>query len=149
MTVPLENLGAEVTDPILQSRAGHAQYQAPIYDALLGFNYEAQFGGLGRGVAEEWEIDPDGLSWTFKIQDGLTFHDGEPLTADDVKFSLERTMFHPETVTSDARRWPSKCDSLRKKRLKWSIHSLSGFSPRVPSPISGACSHGLSSRAGR
>jgi len=104
MTVALENLGAEVTDPILQSRAGHAQYQAPIYDALLGFNYESQFGGLGRGVAEEWGIDPDGLSWTFKIQDGLTFHDGEPLTADDVKFSLERTMFHPETVTSDARR---------------------------------------------
>ena len=52
MTVALENLGAEVTDPILQSRAGHAQYQAPIYDALLGFNYESQYGGLGRGVAE-------------------------------------------------------------------------------------------------
>ncbi len=104
LTVSLENLGAEVTDPILQSRAGHAQYQAPIYDALLGFNHESQYGGVGPGVAKEWGIDPDGNSWTFKLEEGLTFHDGEPLTAEDVKFSLERTMFHPETVTSDAKR---------------------------------------------
>ena len=93
LTVSLENLGAEVTDPILQSRAGHAQYQAPIYDALLGFNYESQYGGVGPGVAKEWGINPDGNSWTFKLGEGLTFHNGEPLTAEDVKFSLERTMF--------------------------------------------------------
>ena len=41
LTVSLENLGAQTTDPILQGRAGHAQYQAPIYDALLGFNLES------------------------------------------------------------------------------------------------------------
>ena len=104
LTVALENLGAQVTDPILQSRAGHAQYQAPIYDALLGFNYESEFGGVGPGVAKEWGIDPDGSSWTFKLEEGLVFHNGESLTSEDVKFSLERTMFHPETVTSDAKR---------------------------------------------
>ena len=101
LTVSLENLGAQTTDPILQGRAGHAQYQAPIYDALLGFNLESQYGGVGPGVAQEWGIDPDGNSWTFRLQEGLVFHNGEALTAEDVKFSLERTMFHEESVVSD------------------------------------------------
>ena len=104
LTVSLENLGAQTTDPILQGRAGHAQYQAPIWDALLGFNYESQYGGLGRGVAHEWGIDPDGSSWTFHLEEGLVFHNGEPLTAEDVKFSLERTMFHEESVVGDGNR---------------------------------------------
>ena len=104
LTVSLENLGAQTTDPILQTRAGHAQYQAPIYDALLGFNLESQYGGVGPGVAEEWGIDPDGNSWTFRLPEGLVFHNGEALTAEDVKFSLERTMFHEESVVGDGNR---------------------------------------------
>ena len=104
LTVSLENLGAQTTDPILQGRAGHAQYQAPIYDALLGFNLESQYGGVGPGVAEEWGIDPDGNSWTFRLPEGLVFHNGEALTAEDVKFSLERTMFHEESLVGDGNR---------------------------------------------
>ena len=104
LTVALENLGAQTTDPILQTRAGHAQYQAPIYDALLGFNYESQYGGVGPGVAEEWGIDPDGSSWTFNIAPGLVFHNGETLDAHDVKFSIERTMYHEESVVGDGNR---------------------------------------------
>ena len=104
LTVSLENLGAQTTDPILQTRAGHAQYQAPIYDALLGFNLESQYGGVGPGVAEEWGIDPDGNSWTFRLPEGLVFHNGEALTAEDVKFSLERTMFHVESLVGDGNR---------------------------------------------
>ena len=104
LTVSLENLGAQTTDPILQTRAGHAQYQAPIYDALLGFNFESQYGGVGPGVAEEWGIDPDGNSWTFRLPEGLVFHNGEALTAEDVKFSLERTMFHEESLVGDGNR---------------------------------------------
>ena len=104
LTVSLQNLGSQVTDPILQGRAGHAQYQAPIYDALLGFNYESQYGGVGPGVAEEWGIDPDGTSWTFNIAPGLVFQNGEVLDAHDVKFSLERTMYHEESVVGDGNR---------------------------------------------
>ena len=104
LTVSLQNLGAQTTDPILQGRAGHAQYQAPIYDALLGFNYESQYGGVGPGVAHEWGIDPDGSSWTFRIREGLEFHNGEVLDAHDVKFSLERTMYHEESVVGDGNR---------------------------------------------
>ena len=61
-----------------------------MYDSLVGFNLEK--GGVGPGVAERWELSPDGLAWTFFIRPGQTFHNGDKLTAHDVKFSLERQM---------------------------------------------------------
>src|SRR5881396_2301034 len=42
------------------------------------------------GLAESWTISKDGLQYTFKLRKGVTFHDGTPLNADAVKFSLER-----------------------------------------------------------
>lgn len=40
-------------------------------------------------LAEKWEIAKDGLTWTFHLRKGVTWHDGKPFTADDVKFSLD------------------------------------------------------------
>jgi peptide/nickel transport system substrate-binding protein len=86
----VESLGAQTLDPILEGRPGNAVYQAVMYDSLVGFNFEK--GGVGPGVAERWELAPDGLSWTFYIRPGQKFHNGDALTAHDVKFSLERQM---------------------------------------------------------
>jgi peptide/nickel transport system substrate-binding protein len=86
----VESLGAQTLDPILEGRPGNAVYQAAMYDSLVGFNFEK--GGVGPGVAERWELSPDGLTWTFFIRPGQTFHNGDKLTAHDVKFSLERQM---------------------------------------------------------
>lgn len=41
-------------------------------------------------LAESWEISPDGLEYTFKLKDGVKFHNGELLTADDFVYSFER-----------------------------------------------------------
>src|SRR5438105_3439847 len=41
-------------------------------------------------LAESWTVSKDGLSYEFVLRKGLRFHNGEPLTADDVKFSFER-----------------------------------------------------------
>jgi peptide/nickel transport system substrate-binding protein len=40
-------------------------------------------------LATDWSVSEDGLTWTMTIADGVTFHDGEPLTAEDVAFSVE------------------------------------------------------------
>lgn len=40
-------------------------------------------------LASEWSVSEDGLTWTMTIIEGATFHDGEPLTAEDVAFSIE------------------------------------------------------------
>jgi peptide/nickel transport system substrate-binding protein len=41
------------------------------------------------GLAEDWTWDEESLTYTFKLREGLTFHDGEPLTAEDVVFTIE------------------------------------------------------------
>src|SRR5689334_7050140 len=41
-------------------------------------------------LAESWEVSPDQLAWTFHLRRGVTFHDGSPLTADDVVYSYRR-----------------------------------------------------------
>ncbi len=44
------------------------------------------------GLAESWSVSDDGKTWTFKLRDGLKFSDGTPLTAQDVKRSIDRVM---------------------------------------------------------
>jgi peptide/nickel transport system substrate-binding protein len=45
---------------------------------------------MGNSLAESWKESPDGLTYEFKLRRGLRFHNGDPLTAEDVKFSFER-----------------------------------------------------------
>src|SRR3954469_17573188 len=45
---------------------------------------------MGASLAESWTERPDGKTHEFKLRRGLKFHNGEPLTAEDVKFSFER-----------------------------------------------------------
>ena len=45
---------------------------------------------MGASLAESWSESPDGLTYTFKLRPGLKFHNGDPLTTEDVKFSFER-----------------------------------------------------------
>jgi peptide/nickel transport system substrate-binding protein len=42
-------------------------------------------------LAETWTLSPDGRSYDFKLREGLKFHNGDPFTAEDVKFSFQRT----------------------------------------------------------
>src|SRR5262249_19487816 len=45
---------------------------------------------MGAALAQSWSQSPDGLSYEFVLRKGVKFHDGEPVTAEDVKFSFER-----------------------------------------------------------
>jgi peptide/nickel transport system substrate-binding protein len=41
------------------------------------------------GLADHWDLAPDGKTWTFHLREGVTWHDGTPFTADDVIFSMD------------------------------------------------------------
>ena len=45
---------------------------------------------MGPSLAESWKESPDGLTYEFKLRRGLKFHNGDPVTAEDAKFSYER-----------------------------------------------------------
>src|SRR5437660_11368388 len=45
---------------------------------------------MGNSLAESWTESPDGLTYEFKLRRGLKFHNGEPVTTEDVKFSFDR-----------------------------------------------------------
>ncbi len=50
------------------------------------------------GVLTDWAVSDDGLSWDLTIREGITFHNGDPLTIDDALFTMQFT-FGPEAVT--------------------------------------------------
>src|SRR6266581_3333612 len=58
-----------------------------IHDALVR-PYPGQ--KMGPSLAESWQESPDGKTYEFKLRPGLRFHNGDPLTTEDVKFSFER-----------------------------------------------------------
>ncbi|WP_405108243.1 ABC transporter substrate-binding protein [Phaeobacter sp. BS52] len=59
-------------------------------------------GAVVPGLAESWEISEDGLTYTFALHDGVTFHDGTTMDAEDVKFSLDRARAEESTNAQKA-----------------------------------------------
>src|SRR5438309_6267131 len=56
---------------------------------------------MGPSLAEAWRESPDGLTYEFKLRAGLKFHNGDPVTSEDVKFSYERYRGASATVLKE------------------------------------------------
>ncbi len=63
-----------------------------MYEGLLRYDFDLS---PMPSLAREWEISEDGLTYTFHLEEGVTWHDGEPFTSKDVVFTT--TQFLPET----------------------------------------------------
>ena len=86
-------------DPHQESTFANIELVAPLYSTLLQldpYHYPKVIGD----VATEWKIAPDGLTYTFKIRQGIRFHDGSALTAADVKATYDKIIFPPQGVRS-------------------------------------------------
>jgi peptide/nickel transport system substrate-binding protein len=65
----------------------------PIYDGLVNWDFTKtdKAADLTPGLATEWKVDPaDAQTWIFTIRSGVKFHDGSPLTADDIIWNFDR-----------------------------------------------------------
>ncbi|MGO2112698.1 MAG: ABC transporter substrate-binding protein, partial [Pseudoclavibacter sp.] len=63
-----------------------AVFSARMLDPLMHISSEYE---LSPALAESWELSDDGLTLDLTLREGVTWHDGEPFTADDVQFNLE------------------------------------------------------------
>jgi peptide/nickel transport system substrate-binding protein len=70
-----------------------------LFDGLM--DYEPGTTTLKPDLAESYEISPDGQTFTFKLRQGVKFHNGRELTAEDVKYSIERVV-NPATQSPGA-----------------------------------------------
>ena len=68
-----------------------AEYAGNTYDRLIGYDPE-DVSRIYGVAAESWAISDDGRTYTFKMRPGLTFASGNPLTARDAAFSLQRVV---------------------------------------------------------
>ncbi|MDI7248516.1 MAG: ABC transporter substrate-binding protein [Bacillota bacterium] len=60
-----------------------------LYDTLVFPNLD---GSVRPHLATKWDVSPDGLKYTFYLRQGVKFHNGEELTAEDVEFSMKRLL---------------------------------------------------------
>src|SRR6056297_1847218 len=74
-------------DPHITNATSTRNMLENVYDTLVMFDSSLQ---IVPGLAESWTASDDGLTWTFTLRGGVTFHDGTPLTASDVVFSIQR-----------------------------------------------------------
>lgn len=77
-------------DPALVDDGESAKVMHCIYDTLLA--YDAESCEVKPGLADLPEVSPDGLTYTFNLKDGVTFHDGTPCDAAAVKKCIDRQL---------------------------------------------------------
>ena len=97
-------LGMVLEPPNLDPTGGAAAaidevVYANIFEGLTRFGPD---GSVLPGLASEWSVSDDGLTYTFKLRDGVTFHDGSTMDAEDVIFSLDRARAEESTNAQKA-----------------------------------------------
>src|SRR5713101_8655461 len=92
--VLLAAIGADAPslDAHQESTFATIELVAPLYSTLLQID-PLSYPKIIGDVATEWKISPDGLTYTFKLRQGIRFHDGSTLTAADVKASYDKIVF--------------------------------------------------------
>ena len=76
-----------ILDPIWTTAFVTRNHGYMIYDTLFGTNLAGQ---IKPQMVDKWNVSKDNLIWTFTLRDGLEFHDGKPVTSEDVAASLKR-----------------------------------------------------------
>lgn len=92
-------VGLQLEPPNLDPTGGASQaidsvLYSNVFEGLTRFQGD---GSVVPGLAESWDISEDGTVYTFHLHDGVMFHDGTSMDAEDVKFSLDRARAEDST----------------------------------------------------
>lgn len=75
----------DTLNPLITQNTENARTLMPVYDALFTINQDFSY---TPNLCESYSLSDDGFNYIFQIKEGIRFHDGSPLTANDVVFSL-------------------------------------------------------------
>ncbi|GGE50256.1 peptide ABC transporter substrate-binding protein [Primorskyibacter flagellatus] len=89
-------------DPAVSQILDVALINGDVYDSLVGFDPRNP-DTLGGMLAESWSVSEDGMTITFKMREGVTFHSGNPVTSADPLFSFRRLMLIGREPSSNMR----------------------------------------------
>ena len=116
-------------DPHLASDALSAEYIVEVFGGLVTITPDLE---IGLDLAESWEVSDDGLTYTFTLRPDAVFHSGRRVTADDVKWSLDRAASPvPEGATRPSSTALAYLGDIAGVRERFFDRS------RTPPPISG------------
>lgn len=84
----IEIIGGEpdLLNPQLSTSPNVRRFAHSTFETLVGINSDAEVFPL---LARDWEFSDDNLEVTFRLEEGVTWHDGEPFTSSDVQFNFE------------------------------------------------------------
>jgi ABC-type transport system substrate-binding protein len=84
-----DNYDPRSLDPALSTDVPTGRAVGYLFDGLTRFDPSAK---VEPGLAERWDVTPDGMTYTFHLRRGVTFHDGSPFTARNVVSSWQRSL---------------------------------------------------------
>jgi peptide/nickel transport system substrate-binding protein len=123
-------------NPFLGIEAESYEMWALMYDYLVGYSMKDMSPDTS-GLAQAWDTSEDGLTWTFTLHDGITWSDGQPLTAKDVAYTYNRILDGgPERAT-----WGSYLTSVEKvsapddSTVELTLSKPNAVLPLLPIPI--------------
>lgn len=113
------NQPPQILDPALNVAWASTTFYEHIYECLMGWAPNDQ---IVPGLAESYEVSPDGKVYTFKLRRGVKFHNGRELVADDVKFVFER-MLDPKTGSPNISVWQAleKVEVVDKYTVRFTL----------------------------
>jgi ABC-type transport system substrate-binding protein len=97
-------------DPTLENSSNVKAFTDELH--LYGIMQSSQ-GELIGGAAVKWEVSPDQHSWVFTVRDGVKFHNGDTMTAEDFSWSWNRHVLSDEAETSTAATWGPHIEYIR------------------------------------
>ncbi len=104
------DLGFEVPVGWNETVAGGKAAMRFIYDAVVGLDDDNNL-SADWGLASSWDMAPDGMQWTFKLKEGIPYHNGDEFVADDMLFTINKWL-EPESVGSYKERLTSFVESM-------------------------------------
>lgn len=109
---------ARFINPLLSYSDADRDMTALIYSGLLKASPD---GNLINDLAESWSVSPDGLTYDFILKPGLTFHDGQPLTTEDIEYTIDKARDAGIKSPKASSWYGVKVEKVNEREIKFTI----------------------------